>query len=192
VLTSFLLSLLQTVLTTTVTRNVIAPLAKTIATANEVIVGIGIGTVAGENERTVTATLTATGNAPIAATAKGTAIGTATEIANAAAIAKKDALATRKNADEIFRAKTTDAGHTLAAMKREAPHAVPAAAAAASVTAAHQIAARQHPWEPSRSHSANARPVAGTSMHQVTISTRLCRRSKPVRITFRSKTKCVD
>jgi hypothetical protein len=90
----------------------------------------------------------------------------------------------RKNADEIILAKTTDAGHTPMAMKREALRVVPAAAAAASVTAAHQSAARRHPWEPSRSRSANARPVVGTFMHQVTSSTRLCRRSKPVRITL--------
>lgn len=130
------------------TRNVIAPLAKTIATANEVIVGTGIGiekeTVAGERERTASATLTATGNAQIGVTAKGTVIGIATGNANEAAIAKKDARALKKNADETSRAKTTDVAHTAATM-REAPLAVPAAAEAANVMVVLQNAAHQHP-----------------------------------------------
>jgi hypothetical protein len=185
VLTSLLLSHLQTALTAiTMTRNVIAPPAKTIATANEVIVeigtGIGTGTgketetgiVGGEKERTATATPTATGSAQTVATAT----------ANVAAIAKKDALATRKNVDETIRAKMNDAGHTPA-MTREAPLAVPAVAAAANVTVvARQTAAHQRPWVPSRCRSASARPAAGTFMRQATSSIRLCRPSKPVRI----------
>jgi len=124
------------------TRNVIAPLAKTIATANEVIVGreteIGIGketgTVAGERERTASATLIATGNAQSGLTVIG----------NAVAIAKKDAHAMKKNADETSRAKTTDVAHTAATM-REVPLAVPAAAEAANVMVVLQNAARQRP-----------------------------------------------
>ena len=146
-LTSFLLFLLQNVLITiTATRNVIAPLAKTIATANEAIVGTGIGkeTVAGERERTASATLTATGNAQIGVTAKGTVIGIATGNANEAAIAKRDARALKKNADGTTRAKTTDVAHTAATM-RAALLAVPAAAEAANVMVALQNAAHQRP-----------------------------------------------
>jgi len=76
-------------ITTTVTRNVTAPLAKTIATANEVIVGIGVGKETGhgrENERTVIATLPVTRKALTAATTKRTVIGTTT----VTAITKKD------------------------------------------------------------------------------------------------------
>ena len=148
-LTSFLLSLLQNVLITIMaTRNVIAPLAKTIATANEVIVGTGIGigketgTVAGERERTASATLTATGNAQTGVTAKGTVIGIATGNANAAAFAKRVARAMKKNADEISRAKTTDVAHQAATM-REVPLVVPVAAEAANVMVVLQNAAHQ-------------------------------------------------
>src|SRR6266851_4250288 len=177
-----------------VTQNVItrfAPLTKTIATANDVIVGIGIrtetetgtGTVAGENERTMTVTLSVTGNAQIALTA--------TEITNAAAIVKKGGPATRKNADEIARAKTTDAGHTPVAITREAPLAVRAAAMAANITVAYQIAACQHPWESSRSCSASASPATRTFVLQDMNCTRLCRQSKPVRIALSWKTACI-
>ena len=128
------------------TRNVIAPLAKTIATANEVIVGreIGIGketgTVAGERERTASATLIATGNALTGVTAKGTVI----ENANAVAFAKRDAHVMKKNADETTHAKTTDVAHTAPPM-REVPLAVPAAAEAANVMVVLQNAAHQRP-----------------------------------------------
>jgi len=139
VLTSFLLSLLQTaliIITTTVTRNVTAPLAKTIVTTVIVGIGTGTGTVAGETETTVTAILTVIGNAQTAVTATG--------IVNAVVIATKDGRATRKNADGSFRAKTTDVGHTAVARTRGAPLVVPAAAAAASVTVARKIAAHPH------------------------------------------------
>ena len=129
-----------------------APLAKTIATANEVIVGTGketgigreIGTVAGERERTASATLTATGNAQTGVTAKGIVIGNVTGNANVAAFAKRDARALKKNADETSHAKTTDVAHT-AAMTREVPLAVPAAAEAANVMVVPQNAAHQRP-----------------------------------------------
>jgi hypothetical protein len=178
VLISFLLSLSQTALitTTTVTRNVIAPLAKTIATAT-VIVGIGTGTVAGERETTVTAILTVIGNAQTAVTAIGITTGTV----NVVVIATKDARALRKNADGSSRAKTTDVGH-LAARTRGAPLMVAAAAAAASVTVARQSAAHPHPWARSRSRNESARPVVGMSMHLAMSSTLPCRRNKPVRI----------
>jgi hypothetical protein len=149
VLTSFLLSLLQNVLITIMaTRNVIVPLAKTIATANEVIVGrgreIGIGketgTVAEEGERTASATLIATGNAQTGVTAKGTVIGNA----NVVAFAKRDAHAMKKNADENSHAKTTDVAHTAPTM-REVPLVVLAAAEAANVMAVLQNAAHQRP-----------------------------------------------
>jgi hypothetical protein len=181
VLTSFLLSLSQTALiittTTTVTQNVTAPLAKTIATAT-VIVGIGIGkgteTVAGETETTVNAILTVIGNVQTGVTAIG--------IVNAVVIATKDARATRKNADGSTRAKTSDVGHTVV-RTRGAPLVVPAAAAAASVTAvARQIAAHPHLWARSHSRNGSARPVVGTSMHRATNSTLPCKRNKPVRI----------
>ncbi len=147
-----------------VTQNVItrfAPLTKTIATANDVIVGIGIrtetetgtGTVAGENERTMTVTLSVTGNAQIALTA--------TEI-------------------------------TKVAITREAPLAVRAAAMAANITVAYQIAACQHPWESSRSCSASASPATRTFVLQDMNCTRLCRQSKPVRIALSWKTACID
>jgi hypothetical protein len=147
VLTSFLLSLLQNVLII-IMATLIAPLAKTIATANEVIVGTEnetgiereIGTVAGERERTASATLTATGNAQTGVTAKGTVIGNA----NVAAIAKRDARALKKNADETSRAKTTDVAHTAATM-REAPLAVPAVAEAVNVMVVLQNAAHRRP-----------------------------------------------
>lgn len=146
-LTSFLLSLLQNVLII-IMATLIAPLAKTIATANEVIVGTEnetgiereIGTVAGERERTASATLTATGNAQTGVTAKGTVIGNA----NVAAIAKRDARALKKNADETSRAKTTDVAHTAATM-REAPLAVPAVAEAVNVMVVLQNAAHRRP-----------------------------------------------
>jgi type IV secretory pathway TrbL component len=149
VLTSFLLSLLQNVLII-IMATLIAPLAKTIATANEVIVGTGketgigreIGTVAGERERTASATLTATGNAQTGVTAKGTVIGNA----NVAAIAKRDARALKKNADETSRAKTTDVAHTAAAATmREAPLAVLAVAEAVNVMVVLQNAAHRRP-----------------------------------------------
>ncbi|KAI0278661.1 hypothetical protein BC826DRAFT_1113301 [Russula brevipes] len=112
-------------ITIPVTRNVTAPLAKTIATVSEVIVGIGTetetGTEAGEKETTATATPTATGNAQTVVTAKGTVKGIATRTANAVVIAKKDVPATRTNADETTRAKMTDAAHTASATKREVP-----------------------------------------------------------------------
>lgn len=178
-LTSFLLSLSQTVLitTTTVTRNVTAPLAKTIATAT-VIVGIGTGkgtgTVAGETERTVNATRTVIGNAQTAVTATG--------IVNVVVIAKKDARATRRNADESFRAKTTVDDHSAVNRTRGAPLVVPAAAAAGSVTVARQIAAHPHLWARSRSRNGSAKPVVGTSMHRAMSSTLPCRRNKLVLI----------
>jgi hypothetical protein len=186
VLTPFLLSHLQTALTAiTMTRNVIAPPAKTIATANEVIVGIGIGTergigigigiVGGEKERSAAAILTTTGSAQTAATVTGTV--------TVVAIVRKDAPATRKNAGETSRAKMTDAAHS-APKTREAPLAEPAAAAAANVTVARQSAAHQHLWAPSRCRSANARRAAGTFTRQGTSSTRLCRRNKLVRIAY--------
>jgi len=172
------------------TRNVIAPLAKTIATANEVIVGTGIGiekeTVAGERERTASATLTATGNAQIGVTAKGIATGNANE----AAIAKRDARALKKNADETTRAKTTDVAHTAATM-REAPLAVLAAAEVANVMVVLQNAAHRRPSVPSCSRSASARPAVGTFMHRATSSIRLCRRSKPVRTALGLNTRVV-
>jgi hypothetical protein len=175
VLTSFLLSLSQTVLiiTTTVTRNVTAPLAKTIATAT-VIVGIGTGTVAGETERTVNATLTVIGNAQTVVTATG--------IVNVVVIAKKDARATRKNADESFRAKTTVDDHSAANRTRGAPLVVPAAAAAGSVMVVRQIAAHPHLWARSHSRNGSAKPVVGTSMHRAMSSTLPCRRNKLVLI----------
>jgi hypothetical protein len=149
VLTSFLLSLLQNVLITIMaTRNVIAPLDKTIATANEVIVGRGketeigkeTGTVAGERERTASATLIATGNAQTGVTAKGIVIG------NAVAIAKRDAHVMKKNADETSHVKMTDVAHPAAATMREVPLAVPAAAEAANVmVVVLQNAAHQRP-----------------------------------------------
>lgn len=150
-LTSFLLSLLQNV-PIIITATLIAPLAKTIVTANEVIVGTGneigigreIGIVAGERERTASATLTANGNAQTGVTAKGTVIGNAIGNANVAATVKRDARALKKNADETFRAKTTDAAHTAATM-REVPLAVPAAAEAANVMVVLQNAAHQRP-----------------------------------------------
>jgi hypothetical protein len=188
VLTPFLLSHLQTALTAiTMTRNAIAPPAKTIATANEVIVGIGIGTergigigiVGGEKERSAAATLTTTGSAQTAATATGTVTGTVTVVA----IARKDAPATRKNAGETSRAKMIDAAHS-AAKTREALLAEPAAAAAANVTVARQSAAHQHLWAPSRCRSANARRAAGTFTRQATSNTRPCRRNKRVRIAY--------
>jgi hypothetical protein len=179
VLTSFLLPLLQTapiITTITVTRNVIAPLARTIATANEVIVGIGTekGTVAGEKETTASDTPTENGNAQTAA---------ATGTANVAAIVKKDARATRKNADETTRAKTSDAAHT-AARKREAPRAAAASAVAGAVNvmAVHKTADRLHLLALSRSRSVSARPAVGTFMHRAMSNTRLCKRSKQVRI----------
>ena len=189
-LTSFLLSHLQTAHTAiTTTLNVTAPPAKTTATANEVIVGTGTergtgtGTgketgivgVGGEKERTATATLTATAIVQTAAAAAATA--------TVAVTAKKDAPATRKNAGENSHVKTTDAAHS-AAMTKEVPLAAPAAAVAANATVAHQNAARQHRWAPSRCRSASARPVAGTFMRQVMSSTRLCKRNKPVRNTY--------
>jgi hypothetical protein len=185
VLTSFLLSLSQTVLiiTTTVTRNVTAPLAKTIANAT-VIVGIGTGkgtgTVAGETETTVNAILTVIGNAQTAVTATG--------IVNAVVIAMKDARATRKNADGSSRAKTTDVGHTaavaaVAARTRGAPLVVPAGAGAASVTVvARQNAGHPHLWARSYCRNGSARRVVGTSMHRAMSNTLRCRRNKRVRM----------
>jgi hypothetical protein len=177
VLTSFLLSLSQTalIITTTVTRNVTAPLAKTIVTAT-VIVGIGTGTVAGETETSVNAILTVIGNAQTAVTAIGIATGTVNAV-----VIMKDARATRKNADGSSRAKKTDVGHT-AARRKGAPLVVPAAAAAASVTAAHQNVAHPHLWARLRCRNGSARPVVGTSMHRAMSSTLPCRRNKPVRI----------
>jgi hypothetical protein len=178
-----------------VTQNVttrFAPLTKTIATANDVIVGIGIrtetetgtGTVAEENERTMTVILSVTGNAQT--------VRTATEITNAAAIAKKDGPTTRKNADKIACTKTTDAGHMPVAITREAPLAVRAAAMATNVTVAYQIAACQHPWESSRSCSASASPATRTFVLQDMSCTWLCRQSKPVHIALSWKTACID
>ena len=175
-LTSFLLSLSQNALTIiTVIRNVTAPHAKTIANATEVIVekGTGTETVAGEKETTASVSLTVIGNAQIVVTATGSV--------NAVVIGKKDARATKRNADGSTRAKMTDVGHS-AAKRREVPLAVPAAAVAVNVTAARQIAAHPHLWAQSRSRNASARPAAGTSTLRVTNSTRLCRRNKPVRI----------
>jgi hypothetical protein len=180
VLTSFLLSLSQTVLiiTTTVTRNVTAPLAKTIANAT-VIVGKGTGTVAGETGTTVSGILTVIGNVQTAVTAIGIATGTV----NAVVIAKTDARASRKNADGSSRAKMTDVDHSASSRTRGAHLVVvPAAAAAGSVTVARQSAAHPHLWARSRSRNGSARPVAGTSMHQAMSSTRPCRRNKLVRI----------
>jgi len=135
------------------------------------------GTVAGEKETTASDTPTETGTA-----AKGTRIATGT--ANVAAIAKKDARATRKNADGTSRAKTSDAART-AARKKEAPRAAaPAVAGAVNVMAVHKIADRLHLLAPSRFHSESARPAAGTFMHRAMSNTRLCKRSKPVRITL--------
>ncbi len=124
------------------TRNVTAPLAKTIATAIVIVEigGIGIetgtGSVAGETEMTATDILTIE-NAQTAVTAIGTV--------SVVVIATMDARASRKNADGSTRAKTTDVGHT-AARTREVPLVVLAAAAAANAnaTVAHQIAARPH------------------------------------------------
>lgn len=146
VLTSFLLSLSQNALTIiTVIRNVTAPLAKIIANATEVIAVTGTGketgTVAGERETTASVSLTVIGNARIAVTAvKGIANGNG----NAVVIAKKDARATRRNADGSTRAKMTDVGHSAPARRKEAPLAVPVAAVVVNVTVAHQIAARPH------------------------------------------------
>lgn len=173
-LTSFLLSLLQSVLiitTTAVTPNVIAPLAKTIATAT-VIVGIGTGTVAGETEKTVTAILTVSGNAQTVVTATGTV--------NAVVTAKKDARATKKNADGSFREKTTDDGRSVSSRTRGVPLVVLAAAAAGSETVARQIAAHPHLWARSHSRNGSAKPVAGTSMHRAMSSTLPCKRNKLV------------
>jgi hypothetical protein len=183
VLTSFLLSLSQNALTIiTVIRNVTAPLAKIIVNGTEVIVetetGKETGTVAGETETTASVSLTVIGNAQTAVTAKGSAIGSA----NAVVIVKKDARATRRNADGSIRAKMTDVGHSAAARKKEAPLAVPVAAVAVNVTVAHQIAALPHLWVRSRFRSASARPAAGTFMRQAMNSIRPCRRNKPVRI----------
>ena len=125
-----------------------------------------------------TATLTATGSAQTAVIVKETATGIVIGTVNAAAIAKKAAHATRKNAGETTRARMIDAAHTAATMREV----VPAVAAAANVPVARQIAAHPRLWAPSCSHSANARPAAGMSMRRVMSSTRLCRRSKPVRI----------
>jgi hypothetical protein len=148
VLTSFLFFLSQSALiiitTTTVTRNVTAPLAKTIVTAIVIVeiggTGIGketgTGSVAGETEMTATDILTIE-NAQTVVTAIGSV--------SAVVIATMDARATRKNADGSSRAKTTDVGHT-AARTRAVPLAVLAAAVAANAnaTVAHQIAARPH------------------------------------------------
>jgi hypothetical protein len=177
VLTSFLLSFSQTalIITNTVTRNVTAPLAKTIATAT--IVGTGTGTVAGETETSVNAILTVIGNAQTVVTAIGIATGTV----NVVVIAKKDARATRKNADGSTRAKTTVVGHS-AARTKGAPLAVPAVAAAASVTVVRQNAAHPHLWARSRCRNGSARPVVGTCMHRAMNSTLPCRRNRPVRI----------
>jgi hypothetical protein len=181
VLTSFLLSLSQTALittTTTVTRNVTARLAKTIATATVIVgTGKGTGTVAGETETTVTAILTVIGNAQTVVTA----IGIATETVNVVVIVTKDARASRKNVDGSSRAKTTDVDHSVA-RTRGAPLVVPAAAAAASATVARQIAVHPHLWARSRSRNGSVRPVVGTSMHLAMSSTLPCRQSKPVRI----------
>ena len=126
-------------------RNVTALLAKIIANATEVIVETGTGketgTVAGERETTASVSLTVIGNARIAVTAvKGIANGNG----NAVVIAKKDARATRRNADGSTRAKMTDVGHSAPARRKEAPLAVPVAAVVVNVTVAHQIAARPH------------------------------------------------
>jgi len=175
VLTSFLLSLLQTALTIImVTRNVTAPLVKTIAGIG---IGTGTGTVAGETETTVTVIRTVI-NAQTAVTEKRIVIGITV---NAVVIAMKGAHATRKNADGSTRAKTTDVGHT-AARTRGAPLVVAVAAAAASVMVALQSAAPPHLWARSCSHNGSARLAVGTSMHQVMNSTLPCRRNKPVRI----------
>ena len=143
-LTSFLLSLSQTALitTTTVTRNVTAPPAKTIATAT-VEIGKGTETVAGETETSVNAILIVIGNARTEVTAIGIATGTV----NAAAFAKKDARVMKKNADGSTRAKMSDVGHS-AARTRGAPLVVvvPAAGAGASVTVARQNGAHPHLW----------------------------------------------
>jgi hypothetical protein len=187
VLTSFLLPLLQTALTIiTVIRTVTALLAKTIATANEVIVGtgkeIGTGTVDGGTETNASVSLTVIGNAQTVVavvTAKGIVV------LNAVVTVKKAARATKRNADGSIRAKMTDVGHTAAFRTREAHLAVPAAAAAANATVvARQNAVRPHPWGRSRSRNASARPAVGTSMHRVTNSTRRCRQNKLVRITL--------
>jgi hypothetical protein len=156
-----------------VNQSATALLVRTIATVNEVIAGTGTGKETGiaEGETATTATVT-----PTAVTAKGIAIATGT--VNVAAIGRKDARATRKNADES-RVKTT--ADDLTATKRAAPRAVRAAAAVVSVTEVRQIAARPHQWAPSRSHSANVRQAVGTSMLRATSNIRLCRRNKPVR-----------
>jgi hypothetical protein len=144
-----------------------------------VIVGTekGTGTVAGETETTVTAILTVIANAQTVVTA----IGIATGSVNVVVIVMKDARASRKNAEGSSRAKTTDVGHSAARM-RGAPLVVPAAAAAASVTVARQIAAHPHLWARSRSRNGSVRQVVGTSMHLAMSSTLPCRRNKPVRI----------
>ena len=179
-LTSFLLSLSQTVLITTTmaTRNVTAPLAKTIATAIVIVgIGTGTGTVAGETEKSVTAILTVIGNAQTVVTAIGIATGTV----NAAVIAKKAARAMRKNADGSSRAKMTDVGHSAANRTRGAPLVVRAAAAAGSVMVARQNAAHPHLWAQSRSRNGSAKPVVGMSMHRAMSSILPCRRNKLVR-----------
>jgi hypothetical protein len=162
-----------------VNRSATALLVKTIATANEVIVGketetgkeIGTGIAEGEIARTATAT-------PTGATAKGTVIAIATGTVNVLATGRKDARAMRKNAGES-RVKTTAGVHR--ATRRAAPRAVRAAVAVASVMAVRLIVALPHPWVPSCSRSASARQAVGTSMLRATSSTRLCRQSKPVR-----------
>lgn len=113
-LTSFLLPILQNALTiTTVNLSVTALLARTIVTANEVIVetvtGIGTGTVVGEKEMTVNDTLP-TVNARTVANATGNAIGNnATGIVSVAAIVKKDARGTMRNVDESHARRNVDA-----------------------------------------------------------------------------------
>ena len=144
-LTSFLLSILQTALTTTtVTPSVTALLARTIVTVNEAIVETGTGTetVAGEEEMTVKGT-PPTANVRTAATATGNAIGNATVSASVAAIVRKDARVTRRNVDESHARKIVGAPMVT---KRAAPRAaVLAEAAAANVTGGRPIAARPPP-----------------------------------------------
>jgi hypothetical protein len=184
VLTSFLLPILQNALTiTTVNPSVTALLARTIASANGAIVETGTGTVAGEKETSVNGT-PPTANAQTAANATGNVIGNAaTGIVSVAAIVRKeDARASTRNVDESHARTIVDAPMGT---KRAAPLAVdPAEAVVASVTGGRPNAARPPPWAPSRSISANARQVAGTSMHPVMSSTRPCRRSKLVHNTF--------
>jgi hypothetical protein len=162
-----------------VTPSVTALLVRTIA--NGSIVETGTGTVAGEKGKTVNG-IPPTATARTAATVTGNATGT---VSVAAIVRKdKDARATTRNGDESRARTIVDAPLVT---KRAVPRAVgvlPAEAAAVNVTGGRPNAAHPPPWVPFFSLSVNVRPVAGTSMPPAMSSTRLCRRSKPVRTAF--------